>query len=792
MNGHVTFEDIKGIKSTLARQLTEFKNKYQEYILFMQVGDFYEIYCEDAVETCRIITDLKLTKRTIEGLDLPMCGVPWHKGEDLANQLAISNKSVVLINQRKDGEEVIRELGRIITPATITSEEYLKRDEHQYMMALYSYKDELGVAILDFLSGEVLTRLVKKYNIFDIVQRYKPKEISLYLTKEWEIELIQKVENLGNVHIYSIPYFYREMQDVIEKHKEQYFADIFVPYSVIAAHYFLMTKINETQNVTVTLKKVDYVEDRDYLYLHSSALINLDILENSQTRKKKGSLFDLLDKTTTSKASRMLKQWIQEPLINSKKIVARQQAVGFFLKEKELREKLQELLTVTSDIERTIARFETDRFKDVELLSFLKTIEVYNVFLKTISQTSNINWMKVTAQNMNKTLTTIIEELKEKITDDKIIKEGYNLRFDRVRNQKLNGRKAMEDYLEEEKEKTGIRNLKLDENKVLGYFFEVTQSNYALVPDYFIERSNLSNKKRYITEKLKEMETEYHEALEQYDYLYKETIKTIIFETRPHFNYIRRVIDFISLNDILMGFAQLAEQYNYKCPIIEQGNNIIIKNAYHPLLQAFSYKKVVPNNCDLPNQSIQIITGPNMGGKSTYLKTVGLIILMAQIGCYVPAELKFTPVDRILVRMGANDYILNDQSTFMLEMEEVSYIVYHATQNSLILMDELGRGTSTNDGLSIAHAVITYIHDKIKAKMICSTHYHELIDLEKELSSVYNYHAEVKQTENGLLFTFKIIRGGMSKSFGIEVAKKAGLPKEIIETSEKLLSSRYV
>ena len=791
MKKYVTFEDIKGLKSILARQLTDFKNKYKEYILFMQVGDFYEIYCDDAVETCRIITDLKLTKRTIEGFDIPMCGVPWHKGEDLANQLAINNKSVVLINQRKEEEKVVRELGRIITPATITSEEFLKRDEHQYMMALYSYKDELGVAILDFLSGEVITRLVKKYNIFDIIQRYQPKEVSLYLTKEWEMELIQKIENLGNIQIYSIPYFYREMKNVIEKHKEEYFEG-FVPYTAIAAHYFLMSKINETQDITVTLKKVDYVEDRDYLYLHSSALINLDILENSQTKKKKGSLFDLLDKTTTPKASRMLKQWIQEPLINPKKIIARQQAVSFFLQEKELREKLQELLSVTSDIERTIARFETERFKDVELLSFLNTLEVYNVFLNTISEKSNINWMQVTAKNMHETLKQIMEELKGKIVDDKIIKEGYNIRFDRVRNQKLHGKKAMDDYLEEEKEKTGIRNLRLEENKVLGYFFEVTQSNYSLVPDYFIERSKLSNKKRYVTEKLKEMEAEYYEALELYDYLYKETIRRIVYETRPHFNFIRKMIDFISLNDILMSFAQLSEQYNYKRPILEKGNNIYIKNAYHPLLQAFSYKKVVPNDCHLPNHTIQIITGPNMGGKSTYLKTVGLIVLMAQIGCFVPAELRFSPVDRILVRMGANDYILNDQSTFMLEMEEVSYIVYHATENSLILMDELGRGTSTNDGLSIAHAVISYIQDKINAKMICSTHYHELIELENELPFVFNYHAEVKQTDTGSIFTFKIIRGGMSKSFGIEVAKKAGLPKEIIETSEKLLASKYI
>lgn len=792
----ITFEDLKTIDSPLINQYLSFKEKYNDYILFFQIGEFWELYCEDAILVSSEL-NLKLTKRTIDKKDIPMCGVPCHSGDGFSNQLAKAGHNVALVGQKKDGENITREIVRIVTPATITEEDFLEKDEHQYIMSLYSIKNEIGCAIVDYLSGESTTTvidnlsgestIVRKYGIFDLINRYKPKEVLLYLSQEWEPELIEKIKNLGNVRIYTVPYFYNEMKPAIDEHKLKYFNDKFEKYIVIAAHYFLINHLEKNQSLAVTLRKVNYIQNRDYLYLDASTILNLELFENMQTRKKDKSLLGVLDNTVTPKGSRLLRKWIQEPLLDSNKINMRYALVNYLNKNNELRDNIRVSLSNNSDIERIIARFETNRFKDIELCNFLNTMKAYNNALNLLSKEQQLGQFSKQADILYKNVDLMINRLNNIIDDETIIKEGFDLDFDKIRKDKNEGKQNIENYLEKVREDTGIKKLKLDENKILGYFFEVTKSNLKNVPDYFIERASVSSGRRYVTEELKTLEETYNTAIEQYSIYYRDAIEAVVSIIKPYFSVVKNTIDFIAAMDIMAGFSVLAERKNYKCPKITNTGTINIRNGKHPLLDNYSFTKIIPNNCTLNNEDIQIITGPNMGGKSTYLKMVGMITIMAQIGSFVPGDMEFTPVDRVLVRIGANDALLNNQSTFMMEMEEMSYILYHATPKSLILIDELGRGTSTDDGIAIASACLEYISNKLHSKTICSTHYHELIELDKTINKIRNYHAEVIENKDGIVFTFKIKEGGIPKSFGIEVAKKAGLPLEIIQKSEDYL-----
>ena len=782
---------LEEISSPLIQTYMIFRKEKPLHILFFQVGQFFEMYGPDAQYVSSVLGE-KLTSRTISGIDIPMCGFPIHAGSERANQLARRGKKIGIIRERKDEEEKVhRYLDEILTPGTITDDAYLAGDEHQYMMTAYDMKGEMGVVFVDTLSGEVLTRKLNKYGIFDLITRFQPKEATLYLTKDWEPELLQKINNIPQVEVVKVPYFYDEMRSVIEEHKQAHFKGQFAPYSVIAAHYFMMTKLDAVQPMHVTLRPVHYAEDRQYLYLHQSAITGLELLENAQTRKKEKSLFGLLDRCMSAKGSRTLKKWIQEPLIQEEEIKKRYALVDFFIKNKELRTTLRDILSKSGDIERMIARFETGKYKDKELLPFLQSLEVYQQFFSTIEQMATVETLKKIGQKSLAKLDPMVEELQKKIGFDHFIAEGYDDHFDNIRETKRTGLYALEEYLAQEKEKTGIKALKLEQNKVLGYFFEVTKSHYSKIPDYFTEKKELSNKKQMVTEKLVELERHYLDAVEQYDDVHKKLIRQIVLENHQYHGTIRKLLDIVSLLDILMGFSELAEEKRYKRPNVLNTEGIKIENGFHPLLQAFSYQPTIANDCQLLSQDIQVVTGPNMGGKSTYLKMVALQVIMAQIGSFVPSELSFKPVDRILLRMGANDSMLNHQSTFMVEMEEVAYILYHATKDSLILMDELGRGTSTSDGISIAHAVISHIHQEVKAKTICSTHYHELISLENEFEHVQNFHAQAKEEDGQLKLTFRIQKGGSLKSFGIEVAKRVGLPQRIIDEATNLLETKY-
>lgn len=785
-----SWEMLRSIDSPMIKQYVGFKEKHPDHIVFFQLGEFYETYLADA-EVIHQQLGEKLTSKTISGVQIPMSGFPAKSGLLKANQIAKTGYKVALIQQKKnEQDEVVRFLGQIITPSSITDEQFLSKDEHQYLMSAYQMKDELGIVLLDTLSGEIETRVIHKFALFDAISRYEPKEVNLYLTKEFEVEMLQKILGHPLVDVYKLPYFYEEIKPIVEQHKEAHFKDQYIPYPVIVAHYFMMKHVQEDGVLDVTLRPIHHVDQRHYLYLHQNAVKGLELFENAQTGRKEKTLYDLLNECVTPKGSRTLKNWMQEPAIDTKDIQRRHVMVEYFLNEKEGREVLREHLSQTSDIERSLARFEKNQYKEHELVDFVGSLEKFHAFFSAILHPFAMKPLVESAQKRLDMTEKILRNLHTKISKEHIIQKGYDARFDEVRALKENGMAYIVSYFEKEKAKTGIKTMKLEEEKHLGYYFEVTKSQYDKIPEYYMERKDLSNKKKLVTNELENLKLNYLEAQENYSTLYRTMVRQIVADILSYQSVLRNLIDYVAYLDVVMSFAQVAEKYHYQKPIVTQEGSIQIENGKHPLLQAFSYQHVIPNTCTLKEKEIQVVTGPNMGGKSTYLKTVALLTIMAQIGSFVPAKMTFSPVDRVLLRMGANDALMNHQSTFMVEMEEVAYILLHATENSLILMDELGRGTSTSDGISIAYSVISYLHEFIQAKTICSTHYHELMELEEKYEQVSNYHAEAVDTENGMALTFKIIPGASNKSFGIEVAKRVGLPHEIIEMAERL-SEKY-
>ena len=781
-----SIEKLKNISSNLIGQYIPFKEQYRGHFIFFQVGDFYELYDWDAERASKILS-LQLTSRTIDGVTIPMCGFPAKSGENNANELARLGHKVLIVRQTKDENEVVtRSANQIITSSTISDDQYLMNDENQFLMAAYYFKNEMGVALVDTMSGEVITRLCHKFAIFDVISRYQPKEIGIYLTKDFEPEFLTRLKLIKNADIYKLPYFYEEMRLLIDSHKSQHFQNNYAPYSVIAAHYFALERLNAVQKQHVTLRPVQYVEERNFLSLHKTAVQGLELFENSETRKKDKSVFDLLNQCVTPKGGRKLRQWIQEPLIDPNEMEKRYELVDYFIKDSGFRGKLKEVLAQSNDIERILMRLETEKAKDRELVTLLDTLLVFEKALNIIDEHCTLRSLKESSGKLAVRLNQIVNDLVQKISVDTVIAKGYDERYDKIAELKENGLDKINEYLYSEQEKTGIKSMKIENNKILGYHFEVTKSQYDKIPDYFIVKKELSNKKQCVTEELVDLEHSYLQALEEHDSLYRMIVRQIVLSIKVHFDSIRALVNFFAKVDILMGFAEISGKYHYQRPNFTD-NGIYIKNAKHPLLQAFSYQRVVPNNCFLPDNEIHIITGPNMGGKTVYKKTIALLLILAQVGCFVPADLRFKPVDRILVRIGASDSLMSNQSTFMMEMEDVAYILYHATENSLIIIDELGRGTSTNDGISIAHAVIEHIHNEVKAKTLCSTQFHELSEVEKALPNIKNVHAESLQTPDGIQLTYRIKSGVGSNSFGINVAEIAGIPTGIVKRSKELL-----
>lgn len=800
--------------SPMMRHYLETKEQYKDCILFYRLGDFYEMFFDDAITTSR---ELELT---LTGKDCgqeeraPMCGIPFHAAEVYISRLIGKGYKVAICEQVEDPKQakgiVKREVIRVVTPGTVIESNMLDEKKNNYIMSIYKNGLYFGMAVCDISTGDFFATQIKETNNFavllDEISRYTPAEIvvndMLYNTSEEVSKIKERFEcylskleynifetgydtSFDNFSIYSDG-------RIIEDKEEKKLA--------IIASNGLVNYLNDTQKIKLEhINKINIYNTTKYMALDINTRRNLELTEKMRDKSKKGTLLWVLDKTSTSMGGRQLRRWINDPLINVTEINDRLDAVKELRDNLILKGDLIDALKRVYDIERLIGKISYGNANARDMVSLKNSVgklpEIKEILGKTDSKMlknlyEELDELKDIYELIN---SSIVEEPPITIKEGGLIKLGYNSEIDEYKEATTNGKKWIVELEASEKEKTGIKNLKVGYNKVFGYFLEVTKSYLSQVPDYYIRKQTLTNAERYITEDLKNLEEKTLGAQDKLIDLEYKVFQEIRAKIAMQIQRIQTAASIVSTLDVLCSFATVALDLNYSMPIVDNSGEINIKDGRHPVIEKMLPSgEFIENDTYLNKESdrLSIITGPNMAGKSTYMRQVALITLMAQIGSFVPASYaKIGVVDKIFTRVGASDDLSMGQSTFMVEMMEVANILKEATNNSLVILDEIGRGTSTYDGLSIAWAVAEYIADKEKcgAKTLFATHYHELTDLENRLEGVKNYSIAVKEKGEDVIFLRKIVKGGTDESYGIHVAKLAGVPKDVLKSANEIL-----
>lgn len=796
------------------KQYFEVKNKYKNHILFYRLGDFYEMFFDDAITASREL-ELTLTGRDC-GLEerAPMCGVPHHACDVYLKKLIEKGYNVAICEQTMDPASckgiVPREVIRVVTPGTLIESSMLDETTNNYICAFYMRAKESALCLADISTGEVHLFEFEGKEMTNAaineLSRFSPaeilindaflsnKELSSFIREKLKTSVQLLEENDFSPLIHT--------EEVLKQFSTNSLESIGVkPDSVSAfAVCGLFAYIHDTQKALVGRFSEIIRHDADpIMTIGFTARRNLELTETLRNKEKKGSLLWVLDHTKTSMGKRMLKSFLEQPLVNPTKIIDRLNAVEQLTKDPVALGELKEILGGVYDLERLMTRvmYKTASPRDLKSLSLtaLKLPQVKEILKGFDSKlicacNSKISTLEAIS---NLVENAIVDEPPVNVKDGNVIKDGFNEQLDGLRNIISGGKGIIDDIAEREREKTGIKNLKIGYNRVFGYYIEVTRSYYDLVPDNYIRKQTLANCERFITDELKVAENTILGASDKIVTLEQEIFAEIRDFAATQLRLVQKTATAVAQIDVLCSFATAAVNNNYTKPEIAIDGVIDIKNGRHPVVELMQKDEVfVPNDTylDLTNNRMAVITGPNMSGKSTYMRQVALITLMAQIGCFVPADYaKISVVDQIFTRIGASDDLTAGQSTFMVEMSEVADIVKHATKNSLVILDEVGRGTSTFDGISIARAVSEYIstNRSMGCKTLFATHYHELISLEKELEGVRNFSVAVKRQGDSIKFLRKIVPGGVDESYGIEVAKLAGLPNKIINRAKELL-----
>ncbi|WP_294100252.1 DNA mismatch repair protein MutS [uncultured Ruminococcus sp.] len=800
--------------SPMMKQYFEVKNKYKNHILFYRLGDFYEMFFDDAITASREL-ELTLTGRDC-GLEerAPMCGVPHHACDVYLKKLIEKGYNVAICEQTMDPAAckgiVPREVIRVVTPGTLIESSMLDETSNNYICAFYMRAKESALCLADISTGEVhLFEFEGKEMTsaaINELSRFSPAEIlindAFLSNKELSTFIREKLKT--SVQLLEENDFSPEIhtEEVLKQFSTNSLESIGVKPDTVAAFAVcgLFAYIHDTQKALVGRFSEIIKHDADpIMTIGFTARRNLELTETLRNKEKKGSLLWVLDHTKTSMGKRMLKSFLEQPLVNPAKIIDRLDAVEqLTMKPVELGE-LKEILSGVYDLERLMTRvmYKTATPRDLKSLSLtaLKLPDIKELLKSFDSKLLNNCNNKISTLEAISNLVenAIVDEPPVNVKDGNVIKDGFNEQLDGLRNIISGGKGIIDDIAEREREKTGIKNLKIGYNRVFGYYIEVTRSYYDLVPDNYIRKQTLANCERFITDELKVAENTILGASDKIVTLEQEIFAEIRDFAATQLRLVQETATAVAQIDVLCSFATAAVNNNYTKPEIAIDGIIDIKNGRHPVVELMQKDEVfVPNDTylDLTSNRMAVITGPNMSGKSTYMRQVALITLMAQIGCFVPADYaKISVVDQIFTRIGASDDLTAGQSTFMVEMSEVADIVKHATKNSLVILDEVGRGTSTFDGISIARAVSEYIstNRSMGCKTLFATHYHELISLEKELDGVRNFSVAVKRQGDSIKFLRKIVPGGVDESYGIEVAKLAGLPNKIINRAKELL-----
>ena len=792
----------------MMKQYLEIKSEYEGYILFYRLGDFYECFFEDAVVASKVL-DLVLTGRECgDGKRAAMCGVPFHKADVFIGKLVEQGYKVGICEQVEDPKQAVglvkREVIRVVTPGTVTDAELLREGQNNFLASIYFGKDCAGVCFADISTGDVFTTYIDGN---DTLQRLK-NELSAYNPAEAIINvsdvecaeivdfLKDKSHTLVNTGMRRL-FIYDKCRELVKGVFADEIDRLSNPEHVMAVGAML-AYIKETQKSDITFaREINIYSKGQYLELDYNTRRNLELTESMRNKDKKGSLLWVLDKTKTAMGARLLRSWLLKPLLNPVEIGKRQAAVTDLVKNRLLRDDLTELLSNSLDLERLTAKavYGTANARDLRSI-FLSIEKLPEIKALIMEHSDNLKGLAARID----TLDDIADLLGKAIVDNPpytireggMIREGFNQDVDYYRSIKTNGTDIMASIEQKEREETGIKTLKVDYNKVFGYYIEVTKSFIEQVPDRYVRKQTLTNCERYITSELKEMENTIFSAEDKIVTLEYELfagLRAVIAENNER---IRATASLIAEIDVYRSFAEVADKNGYVCPEVDLSYDLIIKDGRHPVVEKFvtdSY--FVPNDTtlDVTDNKVMIITGPNMAGKSTYMRQVAIITIMAQIGSYVPAkDARIGVVDKVFTRVGASDDLASGQSTFMLEMNEVAAILKNATKRSLIIYDEVGRGTSTFDGMSIARSVVEYTYSKkIGAKTLFATHYHELTDMEDEFPGIVNYNIAAKKRGDSITFLRKIVRGGTDDSYGIEVAKLAGVPNEVVKRAREIL-----
>ena len=792
----------------MMKQYLEIKAEYEGYILFYRLGDFYECFFEDAVVASKVL-DLVLTGRECgDGKRAAMCGVPFHKADVFIGKLVEQGYKVGICEQVEDPKQAVglvkREVIRVVTPGTVTDAELLREGQNNFLASMYYGKDGVGLCFADISTGDIYTTYIDGN---DTVQRLK-NELSSYNPAEAIINvqdadcaeissfLNDKSGTLVNTGMRRL-FSYDRCRELVKNVFGDEIDRLSTPEHVMAVGA-LLAYIKETQKSDITFaREIKVYSKGQYLELDYNTRRNLELTESMRNKEKKGSLLWVLDRTKTAMGARLLRSWLLKPLLNPVEIAKRQSAVGDLVKNRMLRDELTELLSNTLDLERLTAKavYGTANARDLRsiFLSIERLPEIKSMLMQKSASIKEIAAKIDTLDDIAELLgRAIVDNPPYTIREGGMIRDGFDADVDYYRSIKTNGTDIMAAIEQKEREETGIKTLKVDYNKVFGYYIEVTKSLIDQVPDRYVRKQTLTNCERYITGELKEMENTIFGAEEKIVNLEYELfagLRNVIAENNDR---IRTTAALIAEIDVYRSFAEVADKNGYVCPEVDLSYELSIKDGRHPVVEKFvtdSY--FVPNDTtlDVSDNKIMIITGPNMAGKSTYMRQVAIITIMAQIGSFVPAkDARIGIVDKVFTRVGASDDLASGQSTFMLEMNEVASILKNATKRSLIIYDEVGRGTSTFDGMAIARSVVEYTYSKkIGAKTLFATHYHELTDMEDMFPGIVNYNIAAKKRGDSITFLRKIVRGGTDDSYGIEVAKLAGVPNEVVKRAREIL-----
>lgn len=786
----------------MVQQYLAVKKDHQDELLFFRLGDFYEMFFEDAITASRVL-NLTLTKRAGGSDAMPMCGVPYHSVDGYIAKLVKNGYRIAICEQVEDPKLakgiVERKVIKIITPGTVLNDHILEEKHNRFLAVLCEWNEALYMATADVSTGECLWFVAQGQ------ERQAEIEEQLYRLQPAELVVASPIsdwEPMGEWLRGKLPdccwsCYVEENQDA--NFFKQHFPEVEVEAHVQQVVEYLLRYLHATVMADLShINRLNEIKKNNYMSLDVTAIRNLELVRNMRDGGKKGTLLSILDFTHTSMGARKLRNWIECPLLDIAHIYARQEAIAELLDKTALRENLEEQLKAIFDLERIISRLEVGSANARDLVALRTSLGVLPELQHSLAQCEGRYLRKLCSgvhlhtELLEQLTAAVVDEPPFSVREGGMIKTGYNAELDELHMIAADNTTWMANFEQKIKETTGIKTLKVGFNKVFGYYIEVSKGQASAVPDYFVRKQTLVNAERYIVPELKEFENKIlgaKEKIQQLEYYLFNELREII---RANVATLQETARALGVVDVLVGLATAAYKYNYVRPELNKNGELKIIDGRHPVVERLLEKEIfVPNNVQLndSDERMIVITGPNMAGKSTYMRQVALLVLMTQMGSFIPARsANICPVDKIFTRVGASDDLATGQSTFMMEMNEVAQILHNATKDSLIILDEVGRGTSTFDGMSIARAVMEYIHSKIKAKTLFATHYHQLIALEQEVSGVKNYSVAVKERGKDIVFLRRIIAGGTDRSYGVHVARIAGLPKKVLDRAEEILA----